>query len=195
MFIYIYNNQDDHDLFDIRLDLIRVSESVNTLEEKFIETFRNYIRHTDPNAQDWQLYKKDKKFRERNLKSLSSPETIDLIAELEVGKIANYAGVKLNSEDKTTYAKVIKENFNLHIIMRINILKKIIISGLDFAKKKNANLFWDMEIASCVQTGNFHNPDRFSLITNDKAILDAAMECNCRDKVLTLNEYNKYLSD
>ncbi len=190
---YIYNNRDDHNLFDIRSDLLRISEAVDELEDKFIERNKKYIKYTDPNSQDWQLYKNEKDFRKRNLKYLSSQPAIDLIAKLEVRKIEKYAGQKLSPEDKNKFAKILKENFKLHFMMHINILKKTIISGCDFSKKKNANLFWDLEIASCVQTGNFRNPERFSLVTYDKAILEAAKDCVCRDRVLTFDEYNDYL--
>ncbi|HJY63398.1 MAG TPA: hypothetical protein VJ455_04515, partial [Ignavibacteria bacterium] len=71
---------------------------------------------------------------------------------------------------------------------------KIIESGLDFTKNRNKNFFWDLDIAFLVGDNIYSKNEKIILVTNDRDILKAARETGCANSIMSLKDYNNFIS-
>ena len=186
---YILNNQNDVYLKGIGHDLQTFTSAVEDIENDFIEHYDTVISQIDPSVSDWHLNKNDKKMRRSNLQFLNSNEFLKILARNEVIRLANLVNVKISEDQTTEYAKFIIDNFVFPLVVRVEIIRRIIESGYDLSKNSRGNWVWDIQIASCVYTNKNKGIIPYIFVTSDKGILKIAEKYDLNKRIISKQDY------
>lgn len=190
---YILSNHNDYYLEEIRPDLKIFTSVVFDIEKNFIRYYEALINEIDSSTKDWHLNKNDKLMRRRNLRFLNSIDFIKLLAREEVQRLSSITRKKITEEEVLRFAKFILENYKFPLLIKVEIIRRIIEIGYNLSKKDRSNWFWDIQIASCVTTNKYMNFIPYIFVTSDQGILKIADKNNLRDRVLSKKDYFKLL--
>jgi len=190
---YIFIYRDDHYLEGIRQDLKAFTSTVADIEGDFIYYYKSLINNIEPSVKDWQLNKDDKSMRRKNLRFLNSNEFLNILAKEEVIRLASLANVKITEEQIVKYTAFIIRYFLFPLVIKIEIIRRIIETGFNLSKENRSNWFWDIQLASCVYTNKNMNSIPYIFVTSDQGILKIAKKYDLNERVISKNDYLKLL--
>lgn len=190
---YIFYNQNDYYLEDIRQELKAFTSTVADIEGDFINYYKSLIYKIDPSAIGWRLNKDDKSMRKKNLDFLKSDEFLNILAKEEVIRLASLANVNITEEQVARFTNFINDNFLFPLVIKVEIIRRITETGFNLSKKNNMNWFWDIQLASCVYTNKNMNSIPYIFVTSDQGILKIADKYDLNERVISKNDYIKLL--
>lgn len=186
---YILNNKDDEHLEDIRTYLECFTSVVEDTENDFIEYYRLMIDKVDPSSTGWHLNQTDRNMRRRNLQFIESNEFRKILAREEVQRLSKYANSKPIEREIDSYTNYIIENYSFALLLKIEIMRRIIESGFDFTRRNRGNWFWDIELASCVCTNEKKQNISYIFVTSDRDVLEIANVNGFGDRIISKQKY------
>jgi len=186
---YINENDFDKNLDGIRAGLKLTEKFVVDEKNRFIDHYKRLIQFIDPNARNWRIYKDNKAIKKKNLNFLNSEMSYIELSKHEAQRIGNLANIKMTKKQIKELSEYIRKNFRLHLELKIEIIRRMIISGFDLSNKRRSNLYWDLHIAACVFKNSHPTQTELSLVTSDNEILKAARKIGYNKEVITLRDY------
>lgn len=192
---YIHDNFDKEWEDWILGGLVKNKIYVQDNEQKFIDEMRKHvIEYLNPNSKDWNPLEHNSVVRKKALALIGSDEFLIGLARIYVEKAATIGNIhQINNEDFQNKTLMVLEHFKTPLRLYLNVLKKVIESGLDFTKTKHKNTFWDLQIAFVIGDNIFTEEEKILFITNDGDILRAANEVGCANSIMSFSQYKEFL--
>ena len=179
----------------MRPDLRRVSEVMVKTERTFAEGTRAYLMpQIEASAKELGLAADTGDLRTASLAYLETEQARELVAEAHVLRARDHTAIEETAEETRERARFVAKDFEAGIRLYVAMMKKILRSNWDLTKGgKGANLLWDMQVAFLVGK-NFTVQGRpVSLVSGDRAIVDAASEAGLGEDVMSLDAYRERL--
>jgi hypothetical protein len=161
-------------------------KSVKIATDKDELNFLNSFREIAAN------YAVRKDGRKKMLSLLKTEQLFNAIAMYQVLKGLDIAKKDINEftqADLNKHAEFIKNYFPAALHLGIDIIGKLIgNANFDITKNNRSNWVWDFQLLFYISKFNTN-----ILITDDRAMLDAAKAAGLEDKVMKLADYKSYL--
>lgn len=178
--------------------LIEVRKFVHDTEMGFVSSIKQFVNQIDPAASDWKIFANDPSRRAKALVTLKSDNTSIAIAAgylVVVGQMIKDNGIAIQLDEEQLYdmAKAFINVFPEFIALYKRVFESLIHNDFDMTKKSRENFIWDIQL---MMNAGDHTVDggKLYLVTNDTAMIRAAVEQNGRYTVLDINEYLAYVN-
>lgn len=175
--------------------IVENNKYVESNERMFVDEMQTHvINYLNPQSVNWNPLENNSRLRKKALDLIGSDTFIMGLAASYVQKAVRIAGIKqISEEDYQAKILVVLNHFKTPLKLYLNVLKKIIESGLDFTKTKYKNTLWDLDISFIIGDNIYTDDEKILLITDDKDILRAAKEIGCTDSIMSFMHYRKFL--
>lgn len=180
-------------------NLNKIRISVQEAEMGFAKSFLDFIRNTDPNSDDWQLFRKDPLNRRKFINYLRSSKSgqeislayifVSYTSLLEEGLIEKESQNELRNK-----AQFLLENFPEPIALQKHVFECIINSNFNLYEKKRTNFLWDIVLMFYTGKRSVNNAELI-FVTSDKKMLEAAYKHDGKNSIYTLDEYLDFLNN
>ena len=178
----LYQNVNWQKNDDYRNYFYSIKTATDKCENDFLNTFKDLAKQ---NAQ-----RNDGK--RETLNALKSQQLFNNFAQFIVKRGLEKAKKdinELNDDDWVRHTEFVKSYFSAALYLGIEIIHKLIgNSNFDITKNNRQNWVWDFQMLFYISKINVN-----LLITDDKAMLDAAKAAGVGDKAIKLDEYKSLL--
>jgi hypothetical protein len=178
------------DLDDLRPVFVELAEKHAETERQFVTDMWNHVvKGLDPEAKSWRAWDDDPDRRKQLLARVNSTDGLRQAAGMLVIKAANEVGIILDQRLYAEKVALLLRAFEPPLRLFNSILKRIILDGCDLSKPGRSNWIWDIQMAFSTSPLARLEGVPVWLITDDKAILEAAKEGGARHLVHRMSEY------
>lgn len=177
-------------------NLSKIKKHIVETENELIQGIISYCKSIDPNYTEWNLFVGDKKNRQKYLteiRSIAFDNTTALAMLVAVNQqiVAQGYNKTHTGQEIALMVNTYVKSYKTSLELRRYFWEQLLSPGFDLTKKSRANYLWDEQILHFVnhQVGS----EDVVLITTDTKMVDAALKCGCRNKVLKYDEYIEFL--
>lgn len=174
-------------------DVFRTTAAdVARIEAQFVAHLRRHVlQRFKPGAMNWTDIRNDSAARDAALRMIKSAEWRLWVAKVHVYKaVLQLYGEPRHIEEEASRVAWVAENFRTPIEMYTEIVRRIVMSGLDVETRSRANWVWDMQIAFSVGNGNTLDGGKpILLVTSDRALIESAQAAGAAELVNSLDDY------
>ncbi len=178
---------------DVQNRLTSIRDIVEGMERFWIGNMKDVISQYDANgAKAWELGKGNKLIQKKLRTFFGSEQFLQKFVSVLIIYHANRVNIQLKKDALTEKTKYFIETFRTPLRLMIKIWEKIATVGgytLEHPKEKRGNYIWDFSIAFAIGADHFIRNVEVFVVSNDKRIKEAAVEADCGNRVLKLDEY------
>ena len=178
------------DLEELRPSFAELAKKLAETERRFVtDMWSHVVKGLDPEAKSWRPSDDNPDRRKRLLARINSSDGLRQAASMLVIKAANEVGIMLDQRLLEEKVAFLLSGYEPPLRLYNSILKRIILDGCDVSKPGRPNWIWDIQMAFSTSPRARLAGVPVWLITDDKAILEAAREGGARHLVHRLSEY------
>jgi hypothetical protein len=166
---------------------------VARVEAEFVDSMRHMVQHLDPDAQGWETFRNDPERRQAILARIDAGVGSRYFAEGLVTTAARLVGATLVGEAFEQRVELVLANCGAPIQFFDAIVRKLVSGGIDRSKSERANSIWDLQIAFYGNPGWTMDGVPLVLVTEERAIRDAAVRAGDSSAVMSLQEFSTSL--
>jgi hypothetical protein len=168
----------------------------DSVESVFASDMADVVQTLDPGAPGSQPWPQDADRRKRLLAQLRQGDGLLELARVVALKAAAQAGVVPSHDDIEKRSHFLLSHCAAPLHFYQGIIRKIVESGIDFAKSKHVNGIWDMQLcfyaSPKARLAALNLP--LVLVSNERGIKAAAEAGGAHGQVFSLEEYRALLS-
>jgi hypothetical protein len=178
-----------------QFNLKQIREYVQSNESFFKGQLKTFIKAIDPDAESWTVFQDDDKMRKKALDYFESKSIEDEIALSYILMTHHNLLEKglIKKPDSKEELKRKANHFQAPIILYKNVLKKFNQPDFNMDKKSRENFVWDIHLMFIVSSHQIKGAPMY-LITSDKEMRNAAIQCGFNGKVLSFDEYIEFIT-
>ena len=189
----VANCQGTAELHEALSTLGGLRRHVARVEADFVDSMRHMVQYLDPDAQDWETFRNDPERRRAILARIDAGVGLRYFAEGLVTTAARLIGATLVGEAFEQRVELVLANCGTPIQFFDGIVRKLVGGGIDMSKPGRANSIWDLQIAFYGSPGWTMDGVPLVLVTEERAIRDAAARAGDSSAVMSLQEFTTSL--
>ena len=166
-----------------------LSDKISTQESMFVQDMREVVQQMNPACANWSPFRRDKLKRDQALVAVRDRGMPWRIALAHVRKVRALLGIPPDAPELKEMADTVLEHIPASIALYREILERLVTTGCDLSKPERANWIWDMQILMGIGESIGNPPRRVTVVTGDKAIVEAAQTASVGDCVKSLDDY------
>ena len=164
-------------------------------EAAFVEHFKQTaVKVLDPDNDGWSPLRDEPQLREKADKFFSSQEAQVAFAEMQVRQCASVLEKELSDAEIREQAEAFTEQLAVPASLFNEIARRIFTTGCDLTKRNRPNWLWDINLALTINPWSCVDEKPNLVVTSDADILAAAQSAGCGERVMPLDDYQRWLA-
>jgi hypothetical protein len=177
----------------VRPTLISLREHRDRVEAQFVSDMQRVVMALDPASNPtqpgWRPLRDNPERRRELLSRIDAGDGLPIMAETFVRRTADTLDLVIDDSEVADRAKFLLQVLTPPLHFYNALVRTLVADGLDLSKPNRVNGIWDMHIAFYASPGGLSGGLPVHLVTDDKAILQAALRSGANSSVSSSTDY------